>query len=429
MIIHVVEQGETMESIAKKYEVPPDRLIRDNGFRNNYDLVIGQTVVIAYPQKTYTVQEGDTLQQIAEDNNITIIQLLRNNPDLSDRKYIYPGETLVISYNNTQGKITSNGYASPYILEETLRRTLPYLSYLSIFGHRSTNDANIIDIEDTSLINITKDYRVVPIMMVSSRTELGGVHPEIINLLYNDLLVDKHIENIIILLQRKGYYGVNLSIQLITEDNRPVYEGFIGKLSERLRREGYLLFITVSENFYVDADKIIFDKIDFNTINKYVDGVTILNYNWGYSYGPPAPVASVYLMKQYFDYITKMIPPDKIEIGLPIIGYDWELPYIIGVSKANALTLESVITLARDTGTVIQFDEVSQTPYFNYTDKRSGAPRSHIVWFVDARSIEAILKMVIEFGFRGTGIWNIMNYYAQMWLIMNSDYEIDTLLS
>jgi hypothetical protein len=31
-------------------------------------------------------------------------------------------------------------------------------------------------------------------------------------------------------------------------------------------------------------------------------------------------------------------------------------------------------------------------------------------------------------GLQGTGIWNIMYYYAQMWLIINSQYEIESVL-
>lgn len=428
MIIHVAQQGDTIASIAKQYDVSAKRLIQDNGFEEFFALVPGQTVVIAYPKQTYTVKEGDTLQNIADVNEITLIQLLRNNPYLSDREYIFPGETLVIRYDNSKGRITTNGYANTYIDENTLTKTLPFLTYVSVFGYRTTTEADIIGIDDIEIINKANEYQVAPIMMLTSLSEQGGQHPEVVKFLYNDSDVDKHINNILTILRRKGYYGINITYQFINEYNRLLYENYTKKLSERLKQDGYLLFITISENFIIEADKVSFEKIDFTNIGQIADGITILNYNWGYSFGPPGPVSSIYLMKQFFDYIIKLIPPQKIEIGVPIIGYDWELPYIIGVTKANSLTLDSAITLARDTGSKILFDEVSKTPYFKYIDNRSGTPRRHEVWFIDARTIYSLLKLVTEYGFRGTGIWNIMNYYTQMWLIINSEHEIETLL-
>lgn len=429
MKIHVVSPGDTVSSIADQYGVSTERLITDNGLEAMGKLVPGQALVIAFPKQTYTVQEGDTVISIANANGITLLQLLRNNPYLSDRKYIYPGETLVISYDNNKGKITTNGYVNSFADLSTLRKTLPFLTYLSVFGYRTTDEAEIIGVDDAQIIQLAKDYKVAPIMLLSTITTQGIGSPEVsYKLLYDQKLVDKHIGNILSILQKKGYLGVNLTFQFITEKNRQVYEDYTKKLTDRLKQKGYLVFITISENFVVEANKLTIEKINYSNIVRDVDGVTLLNLNWGYYYGPPAPVASVSITKEFLDYVNTMIPKEKIEIGVPIIGYDWELPYIIGVTRANAITLNSAIILAGDTGATIEFDEVSQTPFFEYVDKKNGIPRNHIVWFVDARSIDAILNLAIEYGFRGTGIWNIMYYFPQMWVIMNTQYQIETIL-
>jgi spore germination protein len=430
MTIHVVVKGDTISSVAKQYGVSPERLMLDNGIMTMSELVPGQTIVVAYPEKSYIVQEGDSLNSIAASQGISLIQLLRNNPYLSDRENIFPGETLVISYDNHKGKITTNGYANSYIDLTTLKKTLPYLTYLSIFGNRTTEDAEIIEVDDEEIIKLAKIYHVAPIMLLSTLTAQGIGSLEVsYHLLYNQQLISKHINNVLRLLQKKGYYGVNLTYQFINEENRSVYENYTRQITERLHQEGYVVFITLSENFILEVDNFTFEKIDYSNVAQAADGVTLLNYNWGYSFGPPAPVASVHNLRKFLDYVAQMIPPVKTEIGLPIIGYDWELPYIIGVTRANALTLDSAITLARFVGASIQFDEISQTPYFRYVVERNRIPRRHIVWFIDARSINAILDLVKEYGFRGSGIWNIMNYYPQMWLIMNSQYEIETILN
>lgn len=93
MNIHIVQEGDTVASIAELYGVSETRMIQENEITYPDDLVIGQTIVITYPEITYTVKEGDTLGDIANAYGITLLQLLRNNAFLASRDYIYTGET------------------------------------------------------------------------------------------------------------------------------------------------------------------------------------------------------------------------------------------------------------------------------------------------------------------------------------------------
>lgn len=425
MQIHVVQHGDTIDSIAAEYGIQATRLILDNGIINPEELVIGQAIVIAYPVKTYIVQEGDTLLSIANAHGIPVIQLIRNNIFLTDREFIYPGETLVISYNNDKGRISTNGYANPYMSRDTLRKTLPYLTYLSVFGYRTTEEAEIIGIDDAEIIQIAKDAGVAPIMLLSTISGTGIGNVEVVfSILYNENLLNKHIENILNILKVKGYYGLNLAIQYINEENVNLYEVYIQELVSRLNREGYLVFITISANIIYRPGGNTFERIDYSTIGNLANGINLLTYNWGYSYGAPAPVTSVDILREFYDYVVTLIDPEKITMGIPITGYDWELPYISGISRASALSYDSAITLASEVGATIQYDEIAEDPYFEYVVD-SGVPFQHIVWFVDGRSIDALVKLVPEYGFNGIGIWNIMYFFAQMWLVINTQYEIN----
>ncbi len=151
MIIHVVQQGDTIESIAERYGVSVTRLIIDNGLEEPDHLVIGQSIIVAFPELTYTVQEGDSLADIADSHNIPVMELFRNNPYLAEREYIYPGETLVSSYDKI-GKVTTHGNTVPYIDRTTLRKTLPFLTYLSILNYTATDQGEIITYYDETEI-------------------------------------------------------------------------------------------------------------------------------------------------------------------------------------------------------------------------------------------------------------------------------------
>jgi spore germination protein len=424
MDIYVVQPGDTIETIALRYGVSAAQLIQDNEINPN-NLVPGQTLVIAYPKQTYTVQEGDSLTSIANTYGITIMQLLRNNPQLSGREYIYPGETIVISYN-TGDKVTTNGLVYPYINNNTLRKTLPFLTYISIFNYTAAPEGEIITYyDDLEIIRISKDYGVVPLMMLSTLTPQGEPNIALAyDILLNEEFQDRHINNILNIIKTKGYYGVNMVFNYINTTNQKLYENFVIKVSNRLRNEGYLFFASININIYNVNNEITFERVDYSGISQEVDGILFIQLNWGINYGPPAPVSSINNLRAFVEYVVTSVSPDKIIIGKPIISYDWALPFVPGQSNANSLTLDSALRLAKDVGATIQFDETSQTPFFEYIRYSFGSPVQHIVWSIDARSIDAILKLVSEYKLNGTGIWSIMLYIPQLWLLINSQYEI-----
>lgn len=424
MIIHVVQTGETINSIADLYEVSVDRLIIDNGIINPNNLAVGQTIVIVYPLISYTVQEGDTLEGIADSNNVSLMQLLRNNPYLSDREYIYPGETIIISYDTQKIRsIVTSGYAYSFINRDILRKTLPYLTYLTIFNYRETAEGNIIDVDDQEIINMAKEYGVAPMMLVSTQTGQGSSSSEISTTLLNSPeLQDISIDNIMNILKRKGYYGLNQYFQFYSPEKQDLYINYLKKLSVRLKSEGYRLEITISPRTNIEGTEILYDDIDYSFILQYADGLLFLTYNWGFSYGPPASATPVNLLSEAIINIISTVPPEKVYLGLPVIGYDWPLPYVPGYTKANAITTDTAIQIAANEGVSIQYDEISQAPFYFYYINYQG---QHNVWFKDARSIDAISRLVPEYGLGGLSIWNLMYFFTQMWFVLNNEYDFE----
>lgn len=425
MNIHVVQPGDTMNSIADTYGVSAERLLQDNNVFNPNNLVPGQTVVIAYPEKTYTIQEGDTLNAIAESNGVSLMQLLRNNPYLSDREYIYPGETIVISYPVGR-KIETNGFSMSYINQDILRKTLPYMTYLTIFNYSATREGGLITYgEDAGMIQTAREYGTVPLVMVTTLAIRG--EPDIetaYEILLNEQKQDIHINNILNVIKSKGYGGANIVFYYLNTTTQQLYLNFSKKMSSRLKNEGYLFFITINLNLSMNQNENVIEKVDYSIFNDYVDKITFMNFIWGVNYGPPVPISSDYIMKNFLDYATPLVPADMICIGTPIIGYDWELPYQAGRSRANSLTENAAISLAHDVSAVIQFDDKSQTPYYYYNVFIFGSPSQHIVRFEDSRTVNSLMKLVSDYGLDGSGIWNIMVYSAQIWLVINAQYEI-----
>ncbi len=429
MDIYVVQPGDTIISIANKFSVPIYQLIQDNGFGNTIHLANGQAIVIVYPTNTHIVREGDTLQSIAEAYNTTLLQLLRNNSFLSDREYIYPGETLVISYD-TRGKLVTNGYAYPFINQGSLTKVLPYLTYLSIFNYRIMDAGEIIKYnDDTQMIETAITFGTIPLLMISAMSPQGESDTEIVyKLLINGEFQSRLISNILEILHSTNYHGVNIMVSTMNEVNQELYFNLLTFISDTLSQEGYLIFYTINPNLRYEDGEIKFEQIDYSRISPKINGFTFFQYAWGKKTDPPSPVNSAALINAFLEHIVTMIPPELVSVGEPLIGYDWELPFVPNRSSVNSVTINTAIKIAYDADAYIEFDPVSQTPFFTYQFSFSAKPIEHIVWFIDPRSINALNGLIEKYGLQGSGIWNIMIYYQPLWTILNSQYDLVKLI-
>ncbi len=427
MITHVVKPGESIYSISQKYNASPQKIIRDNELTDPNNLVVGQTLVILSPSQVHVLQPMETLQGIANMYNTTTIELLQNNPFISNTNVVYPGEELVISYDSPKrGSINVIGYAYPNIDRKVLLKTLPYLTYLSLFTYGIKPDGELIDIEDEDLIKMARNYGVAPIMLISTLTDEGRFSSELANIILNDEEVQNNlIENILETLRAKNYYGLDVDFEYILPEDREQYTEFITNLSTRLNAEGFPVITALAPKISSDQKGLLYEAHDYPELGDASDKVMLMAYEWGYTYGPAMAVAPVDKVREVLDYAVTEIDPQKIIMGIPNYGYDFVLPYEKGKSKAKSLSNVEAVQLAEEVGAQIEFDEIAKAPYFVYYDSEG---KQHTVWFEDARSIEEKLNLYDEYNFDGVAFWNIMKYFPRSWLVINSLYDIEKVI-
>jgi len=144
-----------------------------------------------------------------------------------------------------------------------------------------------------------------------------------------------------------------------------------------------------------------------------------MTYEWGYTAGPPLPVAPINEVRRVLNYAVTAIPRSKILMGIPNYGYVWTLPYTPG-SRATTLSNVGAVDLAARVRAAIQFDQTAASPFFTYYE----GGRQHIAWFEDARSIEAKLRLVNEYNLGGVSYWTIGRYFPQAWLVQDALYNV-----
>jgi spore germination protein len=191
-------------------------------------------------------------------------------------------------------------------------------------------------------------------------------------------------------------------------------------VTSRLRPLGYIITSALAPKIAADQQGLLYEAHDYPVHGALLDHVILMTYEWGYTYGPPLAVAPVNEIKRVLNYAVTAIPRRKILMGVPNYGYNWVLPYVEG-SRASTISNVGAVDLARREGARIQYDSKAEAPFFTYFDDNG---REHIVWFDDARSIEAKLRLINQYNLGGASYWTIGRFFPQNWLILSSLYNI-----
>ena len=174
-ITHTVQKGETYWTISQKYGVSLSSLLSYNGATNNTTLNIGDKVKIPkgtssggsspggsssspyVTYKTYSVQNGDTLWNIAINHGIPYSELLEVN-SLSESSKIYTGMKLTIPVHHIPVKYAPSGYGelldwfteAQYVIPINTNFTIVDLATGKSFNARRTVGSGHADCEPIS---------------------------------------------------------------------------------------------------------------------------------------------------------------------------------------------------------------------------------------------------------------------------------------
>lgn len=125
---------------------------------------------------------------------------------------------------------------------------------------------------------------------------------------------------------------------------------------------------------------------------------------------PIQPVTAV------IEFAISEIDSEKIFLGISNYGYDFVLPYVPSESMAASISTVQATELAVRTGATIQYDETAQAPFFRYFENGL----THEVWYEDARSIQARLRLIPQYNLKGALYWNLDRPNPQNLVVINS---------
>lgn len=282
LILYTVKAGDTLAEIANRYHVTPSALVEANQLNYPDRLVVGQALVIpAEDAGTHTVLRGETLFLIAERYGISVESLMEANPEIANPSAIYVGQILQIpgSAPRPADSIDVNGYAYYTMNKDTLARTLPDLTYLSIFSHDARPTGRLADIADRSVIGAARSGGAGPIMVVTNIREGGNFDSGLASWLLTDAPTrNRLLQNIVDTAVEKNYYGVDIDFENVYGGDREAYNSFLKELSEQLHEKGLILTTAIAPKTSANMKGVLYEGHDYAAHGRYADRITLMTY-------------------------------------------------------------------------------------------------------------------------------------------------------
>lgn len=252
---------------------------------------------------------------------------------------------------------------------------------------------------DTATANTTMaKLRALGVPLLPSVSNLVGgefSYDAVAPVLHDPATMERNISSITELAVSQNYAGIDLDYEELQGDDREAFSAFVRELADSLHAAHKTLSVAV----FAKTDDAGNDQRnvaqDYAAIGAAADEVRLMTYDYHWSTSPPGPIAPAGWVHDVLAYATTVMPPQKLVLGLDQAGYDWAGDQGATISYAEAMSLAS------SHGVTVQWDPLSQSPWFRYSDPTG----EHEVWFENAASLQAKRAVAEPFGVHSVFLW------------------------
>lgn len=321
------------------------------------------------------------------------------------------------------------GFQPFWLLERADKPYEKYITTFTFFGLTLDSDGTIVKLVNpqeeepgwTTIrkegfqekLNQAKKDRLKPSLLLHNSDEAS------ISALIKE--PQKHAKNLISdvtpIMQKYGFEDLNLDIESFKEASESAQQQFTIFVKEVKKGmdENNLGTLTVEINPTALIKSYL---INVEEIGKIADYLVLMAYDFHYIYsylaGPVAPIGGAGEVREYdvetaLNEMLNIIPPEKIILGIPLYGYEWETlsnkpgAATIPGSGATASNRRVIELLASCDNCPRAVNELSREPYVIFPEPDSDY--FHQIYYEDEESIKEKLKLAKEYKISGVALW------------------------
>lgn len=449
-IRYTVKRGDTLYLIARTYNTTVESIQKLNNLTGT-EIRVGQILTIPLYSEAVVVVSSANIRSGPGTNYSIVTRMVRNAklPVIGSsngwyKVQLHNGKQAWIS--GTVASLNAYGGSKPisyilgfYTLEEGPSLPSSYASFTSNIEEISSTGLFMFRISannPTTIENFGEfsDQEIRNLVAIAHRNNVK-IMPVVHNLLYrpggttlaknvvkvlvsNEQNRNAFALNILNLLQKYDFDGVNIDIEDVFIEDSANLSLLYAEIARVLRPRGYFFSASVPSRVSDAPFNPFSDPFNYASIGNSVDEFVAMLYNeHGWPGSGPGPVVSISWMERVLRYTISKMPKEKVVGAVSVFGFDFNLT----TGRNTYVTYDMAVNLARRYNKQIIFDEKTQTPMFAYVDAQGN---NHEVWFEDARSIYAKIKLAWDLGIKGIALWRLGMEDESIWTMLENQVVV-----
>jgi len=209
--------------------------------------------------------------------------------------------------------------------------------------------------------------------------------------------------------------GIVVDFEEVPQKTEQHLREFIAELGPALHAVGLKIMISLPAQD---------DTFDYGFYGKQCDAVVIMNYDQHWPTSGPGPIASQEWFMDNLNDLLKVIPAQKMIVGVANYGYDWPEPNKTSHPTAKDLSVQEALLHAYESEAQVELDPGSLNPHYSYSDD---SDRVHQVWFLDAVTAYNQMRAAERLGVQGTALWRLGTSDSSIWKIWDATRPDDAI--
>lgn len=299
-------------------------------------------------------------------------------------------------------------------------------------GWYSVDSAGLVSGGPDPLVLETARQHHVPVMPLVVN---GGFAQEEVHKFFGNTVARQHaIAAMAQASKENGYIGFQLDLENVNWTDRDALTDFVRETAAALHKDGLQLSIATIPNAPGHPGETGFSKwiyenwrgaYDVKAIAESVDFLCLMTYDQHTTWTVPGPVAGWNWTVANLDYALKVVPPQKLALGIPLYGYHWfagtpiKAPDKSGDKPnptADYISTDDALDLAKAYSAHMEWDPVDKSAWLNFyrDDEREW------IFYTDARTFKERYTLVKDRGLRGFASWVLGTEDAGVWELLPS---------
>ncbi|MBQ8682638.1 MAG: glycoside hydrolase [Selenomonadales bacterium] len=195
--------------------------------------------------------------------------------------------------------------------------------------------------------------------------------------------------------------GINIDFENVYDEDKDRLTAFVGEMSDLLRQMGLISSIDVTVPAQSSYWSLCFDR---KALAEKVDYMMVMTYDEHWAACPVSgSVASLPWVETNIEKMLKLVPKEKLLLGIPLYTREWIETNDGGRIKTRSKTLwmEDVDALIAEKKLTPTWLAEAGQDYLSYEEDG----KTHRIWIENAKSIQKRLSLVHKYELAGAASW------------------------